>query len=203
MKGPSEFITLARVVKTQGRHGEVAVELHSDIPNRLHQGLRLLALAEDGSRRELQIEDAWPHKEFVVLKFAGVDSISDAEPLAGCELQVPRSERAQLEQGAAYVSDLLGCTLADHGKEVGVISDVRFGAGEAPLLVVGSGKSELEIPFAQEFLVRVNLEAKRIEMNLPEGLLDVNAPLTAEEKKQQKHLTAENAEIAEKETRRD
>ncbi len=186
MNGPSDFITLARVVKTQGRHGEVAVELHSDVPGRLHQGVRLLALAEDGSRRELRVEDAWPHKEFLVLKFAGVDSISEAEPLVGCELQVPRSERAQLEEGAAYVSDLVGCTLADHGKEIGVVSDVRFGAGEAPLLVVGSGKNELEIPFAQEFLLRVDLDAKRIEMNLPEGLLDVNAPLTAEEKKQQR-----------------
>lgn len=181
-----EFITLARVVKTQGRHGEVAVELHSDVPDRLHQGLRLLVWAEDGSRRELTIEDAWPHKDFVVLKFAGVDSISEAEPLVGCELQVPRSERAQLEESAAYVSDLVGCTLAVHGKEVGEVSDVRFGAGEAPLLVVGSGKSELEVPFAQAFLVRIDLEAKRIEMNLPEGLLDVNAPLTEEEKERQK-----------------
>ena len=180
-----EFITLARVVKTQGRHGEVAVELHSDIPDRLHQGLRLFALAEDSSRRELKIEEAWPHKEFVVLKFAGVGSISEAEPLVGCELQVPRSERAQLEEGAAYVSDLVGCTLADHGKEVGLVSDVRFGAGEAPLLVVGSGKNELEVPFAQAFLMRVAFGAKRIEMNLPEGLLDVNAPLSAEEKQRQ------------------
>jgi 16S rRNA processing protein RimM len=186
MNGPSEFITLARVVKTQGRHGEVAVEVHSDVPDRLHQGLRLFALAQDGKRRELKIEDAWPHKDFLVLKFAGVDSISEAEPLVGCELQVPRSERAQLEEGAAYVSDLVGCTLADHGKEVGVVSDVRFGAGEAPLLVVGPGKSELEIPFAQEFLARVDLEAKRIEMNLPEGLLDVNAPLSEEEKQRQR-----------------
>ena len=191
MNGPSEFITLARVVKTQGRRGEVAVELHSDVPDRLHQGLRLLALAEDGNRRELQIEDVWPHKDFLVLKFAGVESISEAETLAGCELQVARSERAELDEGAAYVSDLVGCTLADHGKDVGVVSDVRFGAGEAPLLVVGSGKSELEIPFAQAFLVQVDLEGKRIEMNLPEGLLEVNAPLTAEEKRQQRALSNE------------
>ena len=146
----------------------------------------MLAMAEDGSHRELQIEDAWPHKDFLVLKFAGVDSISEAETLVGCELQIPRIERAQLEEGALYVSDLVGCALSDHGKEVGVVSDVRFGAGEAPLLVVGAGTSELEIPFAQEFLVQVDVERKRIEMNLPEGLLDVNAPLTAEEKKQQK-----------------
>ena len=182
----TEFITLARVLKTQGRRGEVAVELHSDVPDRLQRGLRLLVLGEGGSRRELKVEDAWPHKDLLVLKFRGIDSISDAEQLVGCELQVPRAERAELQQGWSYVSDLVGCLLLDAGKRVGEIRDVRFGAGEAPLLVVGSGKGELEIPFAQEFLVRVDLEGKHIEMNLPEGLLEVNAPLTEQEKRQQK-----------------
>ena len=180
-----EFVTLARVIKTQGRHGEVAVQVHSDIPDRLHPGLRLFALAQDNSRRELQIDDAWPHKDWLVLKFAGVDSISDAELPIGSELQVPASERAELEAGAAYVSDLIGCVLFDRDREIGAIRDVRFGAGEAPLLVMGSGKNELEIPYAQEFLVRVDLEGKRLDMNLPEGLLEVNAPLTEEEKREQ------------------
>ncbi|MBO0910158.1 MAG: 16S rRNA processing protein RimM [Acidobacteria bacterium] len=180
-----EFITLARVVKTQGRRGEVAVEVHSDIPERLHAGLRVFVLAEDGRRGELRIENAWPHKDWLVLKFAGVDSISGAEPLVGSELQVPLSERAELEPGAAYVSDLVGCVLVDRERELGVVSDVRFGAGEAPLLVVGSGKSELEIPYAREYLLRVDLGDKRIEMNLPAGLLEVNAPLSEEEKRVQ------------------
>src|SRR5205823_483966 len=151
----TNFVTLARVIKTQGRHGEVAVEVHTDIPGRLHAGMKIFALAEDDSRRQFQIEDVWPHKEWLVLKFAGVDSISDAEILVGSELQVPASERAQLKPGAAYVSDLIGCMLLDRGREVGVVSDVRFGAGEAPLLVVGSGKHEHEIPYAQVFLERV------------------------------------------------
>jgi 16S rRNA processing protein RimM len=174
------------VAKTQGRRGEVAVEVHSDVPGRLQVGMRVFALAEDSSRRELKIEDAWPHKNYVVLKFVGIDSISDAEPLVGSELQVPRSERAPLEPGAAYVSDLVGCVLFDGGHEVGAVKDVRFGAGEAPLLVVIAGKNEFEIPYAQEFLKQVDLEHRRIEMALPEGLLEVNAQLTQEEKQQQK-----------------
>jgi 16S rRNA processing protein RimM len=173
------------VVKAQGRRGEVAVEVHSDVPDRLHPGLRVLALADDGSRRELQIEDVWPHRHWLILKFSGVDAISDAEPLVRNELQVPVKERANLESGAAYVSELVGCALSDRGRPVGVVTQVRFGAGEAPLLVVGSGQAELEIPYAQAFLVEVDLEHKRIEMNLPEGLLEVNAPLTEEEKRQQ------------------
>jgi len=182
----ADFVTLARVVKTQGRRGEVAIAVHSDIPDRLRAGVRVFALGEDDSRRPLKIEDAWPHKDFLVLKFVGIDSISDADPLVGSELQVPLSERAELEPGATYVSDLVGCVLVDRDREIGIITDVRFGAGEAPLLVVGSGKNELEIPYAQEFLVRLDLERKYIAMSLPEGLLDVNAPLTNEEKQQQK-----------------
>jgi len=185
-------------MKTQGRRGEVAVEVHSDVPDRLHSGLRIFALGENGNRCELKIEDAWPHKDWLVLKFAGVDSISGAEPLVGSELQLPQSERAKLEPGAAYVSDLVGCALFDRGRDIGKVSDVRFGAGEAPLLVIGSGKNELEIPYAQAFLLRVDLEGKRIHMNLPEGLLEVNAPLTDEEKQHQKLLTAKSAEIAKK-----
>jgi 16S rRNA processing protein RimM len=95
----SDFITLARVVKTQGRIGEVGVEVHSDVPDRFVEGMRLFALAQDGSRRELTVEDLWPHKGLLVLKLAGIDSISDAETLLRCELQVPAEERATLEPG--------------------------------------------------------------------------------------------------------
>jgi 16S rRNA processing protein RimM len=178
---------VARVVKTQGRHGEVAVEVHSSAPERFVEGLKLLALAEDGSRRELQIEAAWPHKGQLVLKFEGVDSISEAETLRGCELQLPWDRRAQLESGWTFVSDLIGCAVFDEDREIGKIEDVRFGAGEAPLFIVKSGSKEYEIPFAEAYLASVDLERRKICMKLPEGMLEVNAPLTAEEKEQQRH----------------
>src|SRR5215472_1676345 len=92
----ADFVTLARVVKTQGRRGEVATEVHSDIPDRLHAGVRVFALGEDDSRRELKIEDAWQNKDFLVLKLIGIDSRSDAEPLVGNELEVSLGYRAEL-----------------------------------------------------------------------------------------------------------
>jgi len=173
------------VRKTQGRHGEVAVELHSDVPDRFRVGLRLFALAPDNNRRELRVEELWPHKGQLVLKFAGIDSISDAEALIGCELQVPRSERAQLESGWNYVSDLVGCAVFDAGREIGKIEDVQFGTGEAPLLIVVEGNKRYEIPYAEAYLKSVDFERKQIQMQLPEGMLELNAPLTAEEKQQQ------------------
>ena len=181
-----EFITLARVRKTQGRRGEVAVELHSDVPDRFRAGLRLFALAPDNSRRELHVEELWPHKGLLVLKFAGIDSMSDAETLIGYELQVPRSERAQLESGWNYVSDLVGCVVFDADREIGKIEDVQFGTGEAPLLILVEGNKRYEIPYAEAYIKNADLEHKQIRMQLPEGMLELSAPLTAEEKQQQR-----------------
>lgn len=176
------------MAKTQGRRGEVASEILSDIPGRFVVGMKLLALPResDGNRRELQVEDIWPHKGLLVIKFAGVDSISQAEALVGCELQVPRNDRSTLQPGWTYVSDLVGCALLDHGREIGRIEDVHFGAGEAPLLAVRAAAAGLiEVPFAEAYLDAVDVERRQVRMKLPAGLLEVNAPLTAEEKRQQ------------------
>ena len=133
----------------------------------------------------MHVEELWPHKGLLVLKFAGVDSISDAEVLIGCELQVPRAERAPLESGWSYVSDLMGCVVSDGGSEIGKVEDVQFGTGEAPLLIVGAGSKRYEVPYAEAYLKSIDLERKQIYMQLPEGMLELNAPLTAEEKEQQ------------------
>src|ERR1700722_15574483 len=175
-----EWITLAVVIKIQGRHGEVAAELHTDVPDRFRADMELSALTKSGERRDVKIEDLWPHKSFLVLKFRGIETINDAEPFVGAELQLPSSERANLEPGWTYLSDLIGCTVFDGQREIGAIEDVQFGAGEAPLLVVrnkdGEAKLPYEIPFAEAYLERLDLKQKQVRMKLPEGLLEVNAP---------------------------
>ena len=176
------------MVKTQGRHGEVGAEVLSDVPDRFTVGMKLLALPQgrEVSRREVEVEELWPHKGLMILKFAGVDSITDAEALVGCELQVPGSQRSKLEAGWNYVSDLTGCTVLDEGREIGRIEAVQFGAGEAPLLIVrDAAKRLVEIPFAEAYLEGVDIERKQVRMKLPEGLLEVNAPMTPEEKQEQ------------------
>ena len=151
--------------------------------------MRLWALAKDGDgpRRELKIEELWPHKGHLVLKFEDIDSISEAEPLIGCELQVPASERSKLEPGWVYVSDLVGCVVFDGDREIGVVQDVQFGAGEAPLLIVQAEADQYEIPYAEAYLKSTDIGHKKIVMTLPEGMLELNAPLTADEKEQQKN----------------
>ena len=177
------------MAKAQGRIGEVAADLYTDFPERFEQRTRVYLLDAAGSRRELQIEQHWFHKGRVVLKFAGVDSISQAEQLAGCEVQLPKQERTPLESDEVYVSDLVDCQVFDGGREVGKVADVMFGAGEAPLLIVrGMAKAPYEIPFAEAYLADVDPAKKQVRMRLPEGMLEVNAPLSEEEKREQKRI---------------
>jgi|SRR5579859_769439 len=196
--GEDTFVTIARVAKTQGRKGEVAATLLTDFPERFETRRRLFALcqrspggargAAEGDRRELQLENHWFHKGMVVFKFAGVDSISEAEMLVGCEIQLPRSERAELGEDEFYVSDLAGCMVTDSGRDIGRVKDVQFGSGEAPLLVIEGGK-ELLVPFAAAYIEKIDLEHKQVSMKLPEGMLELDAPLSREEReRQQKKL---------------
>jgi len=161
------------VLRTQGRRGEVAAELHTGVRERFHAGLRVLALDKLDCRRELVIEDSWPHKGLVVLKFRGVENISQAQTLVGCEIQVPRAERLPLPRGEFYVSDLAGCAVFNRGAEVGRIAEVRFGCGDAPLLTVKAGASEYLLPLAEAYLVNVDLKGRRLDMDLPEGMLEL------------------------------
>ena len=167
-------------------------ELHTDFPERFAERTTLWGLAPDGNRRELKLDEHWFHKGGVVLKFAGVDSISDAERLAGAEIQVPSEHRTKLEPGTAYVNQIVGSDVWINGgrRFLGRVREVQFGAGEAPLLAVQlpvcATHDEVLIPFAEEFVKNFDAAGKRIDMELPEGLLDLDAPLSKEEKQRQK-----------------
>jgi len=169
---PEAFVTIAKVTKTQGRKGEVAALLLTDFPERFAVRKRLFALDPSDRRSELELEEHWFHKGGVVLKFSRIDSISQAEALVGCEIQIPSAERAELAGDSVYVSDLVGCTVSDGGREIGRIENVQFGSGEAPLLVV-KGTKEILIPYAAEYVELLDLEHKKLAMKLPAGLLDL------------------------------
>jgi len=175
------YITLARVVKPQGNKGEVAAYLTTDFPEKFAERKKLFALFANGTRRELTLEDYWPHKGRIILKLAGVDSINDAELLKGCELQVPLQERVKLQAGSYFVSDLVGCEVFDTSggstENIGHINHVQFDAGDAPLLTVAHGANEHMVPFAEDYIMQVDTVAKRIELKLPEGLLELNNPV--------------------------
>jgi 16S rRNA processing protein RimM len=192
-----DFVLLARLVRTQGRHGELIAEILTDFPERFSERLHVWLLAPDAmaAPREAEIERHWPHKGRIVLKFAGIDSISSATALSGWHVAIPREQRVPLADDAIYIADLIGCHVIDEaagGVDLGPVLGVERGSGGAPdLLVVQHGRDELLIPFAKTFIVQIDLAAQVLRMRLPAGLAAINAPLTDEERAAQRQIGEE------------
>ncbi|MGD0829795.1 MAG: ribosome maturation factor RimM [Terracidiphilus sp.] len=187
---------LARIRRPQGRKGEVFADLLTDFPEKFAERKQLWLLSESSASqsaksilagsfpREVELIAHWLHKGGIVLHFAGIDSISAAETLNGLTVAIPQSERAPLAGDEVYIPDLIGCTLFDVARvdhsdsepiSVGVIEEVDRSAGPVALLVVNGASGEVLIPFAKSYLRKIDLKARRVEMALPEGLIDLNA----------------------------
>jgi len=150
----------------------VAESLGSE-PDRFATGLKvtLLPSLEGGEGRRAELERSWIHSGQLVLKFIGVDTRTDAEALQGWFVCVPQEERQPLEQGQHYLSDLVGCEVVAAGdRTIGVVSGWQDVGGPV-ILEVGS---DLLIPFVPQICVNVDVEARRILVELPEGLEELN-----------------------------
>lgn len=187
------WIVVAHLLRPQGRKGEVLAELLTDFPERFKEQTRVF-LASPGFKgepeeaRQAEVVAFWlpvgKNDGRIVLHFAGVDSITDAETLAGLDVIVPHEERQALDDDAVYISELIGCTVYDGDAAVGVVDDVQFATtadgarrldDAAPLLAVTSpAGEEILIPFVKAFLTGVDTVGRRIDMQLPDGLEDVN-----------------------------
>jgi len=184
MTAAEQWVWLARIRRPQGRKGEVLAEILTDFPEKFAERRQHWLLSEDARAaappREVTLVDHWLHKGSVVLHFAGVDSITAAETLAGLVVAIPLAERAPLSDDEVYIADLVGCTLVDVAGAapvaVGEIEDVDRTAGPVALLVVRGASGEVLVPFAKSFLRKLDLDGKRLEMALPEGLVDLNPP---------------------------
>jgi 16S rRNA processing protein RimM len=185
------WVHIARLIRPQGRRGEVLAEILSDFPNRFAE-MREAFLWRGDKHPPIPIllENSWLHKGKIVLKFAQVDSISAAEALRGADLVISAAERMPLQSDEVYISDLIGCECAEVPQDgdgpphhLGTIRDVLRQEQTVDLLIVaGADGNEYEIPFAKAYVLNIDLAARRVEMRLPAGLLEVNAPLKDEER---------------------
>lgn len=173
---PGDWVALARIVKPQGRHGEMAAELFTDGVERFSQLQRVVLFPVAGAPETFPLERAWPHQGRVVLALGGIGDIDAARRWVGAEVRVPLAERIVPAPGRYFISDLRGCTVWDHGRALGQVSGWTELPGAAPLLEVASPDGEILIPFAAAYLRRVDLTARRIEMDLPAGMAEVNHP---------------------------
>lgn len=186
------WVLVAKLIRPQGRNGEIVAEILTDFPERFRERPQLFLIPPPRigtAARQVVVENFWFLRSRLILKIQGIDSINGAEALRGYEVAIPASDRAPLEEGSFYISDLVGCRVFDlnrAGTEIGEVSDVDRRSSSTELLVVRGPtiqgpESEVLIPFVRDYLVRIDTAERRIEMRLPEGLLDINTPVDQEE----------------------
>jgi 16S rRNA processing protein RimM len=169
----TSLVAIGRVVKPQGRKGEVAVETFSDRPDRFPALRRAWLPAAGGGAREVAVSSCWPHKGRFVLKLDGVDSIEAAEALRGQELRIREEELSALPAGSYYHHQLRGLRVEDGaGGALGQVEDILETGGEAPVLVVRGPRGETLVPLAESFVREVDLAGGRLVVVVPD-LVDI------------------------------
>ena len=174
--GSVELVLVARVARPRGVKGEVACDLLTDFPERFERVDELIAVFSGGRRERVALEGHWLHGGRVILKLGGYDTPEAAAALAGCELAVPESEAVELEEGEFYDWQLEGCRVETvGGREVGAVREVLHTGGEAPVLVIRdeAGRENL-VPLAESICVGIDVAAKLIRVDAPEGLLELD-----------------------------
>ena len=167
------MVTVGRVVRPHGNRGHVVIAPETDFADErfrvdeqvyVQRGEEIVALTVTASR---------PQAGRWIVGFGGVGSIDDAETLRDAELRIATEALRPLDAGAFYVHDLVGCEVrTTTGARVGTVARVDLGSG-IPMLVV-EGRGEVLVPFASEICRRVDPAGRVIEIDPPEGLVDLN-----------------------------
>jgi 16S rRNA processing protein RimM len=166
-----DWVAVAALGRPWGNRGELTAVSLSSKPERF---ARLKQVRLMGAGAVYEVEHVREHDGALLFKFRGIDSISDAEPLRGAEVQVPLAERVTLEPGEYFHSDLIGCEVRERasGRVVGRVTNFEEYGGP-PLLEIDGGR--MLIPFVKAICTDIRPAERLILADLPEGLEDIRA----------------------------
>lgn len=174
----SEWVTIAILGRPRGNRGELQALSLSDSPGRWESLSRVFLFRDEQALGEFKAENVWWHGGRLILKWVGIDSISAAEQLQGAEVRVPFEERAPLGTGEYFQSDLIGCELIDRasGEPLGTVTGWEELGGPVPSAGLMEIDGDWLAPFSPAICREVDLSGRRIVVDLPVGLKEVNRP---------------------------
>lgn len=168
-------VVVASVRRPHGLRGEVLVDMQSDVPDRLAPGDRVEVVFRDGQRSAMQVEERRRHARGTLIRLEGIDERSQAEALRGAQLEVQRRETPPAPEGSYYYFELMGCRCVDRREgELGQVTGI-FEDGGGLILEISDGRQQILIPFVREFVRALDVADGRIELELPEGLVETCA----------------------------
>jgi 16S rRNA processing protein RimM len=165
---------VGRIARAHGVRGQVIVNPETDFPDERFQAGAELFIERGGAVEPIKVTTVRFHRERPIIGIAGVETMNDAEALAGLELRVPTDRLVTLPPDTFYRHDLVGCQVTTRGgRAVGLVRDVEGTVGGSRLVVDGPG-GEVLIPLVAVICTEVDPAAKRIVIDPPDGLLEVN-----------------------------
>jgi len=169
----SELLLVGRVARAHGNKGQVIVNSDTDFPaDRFAEG-NVLVVEQAGQQVERRIVSVRFQQGRPIIALEGVETMNDAEALAGAELKMPASALGPLPGNTYYRHDLVGCEVKDTaGRAIGRVAGVE-GPLERSRLVVEGERGEVLIPMVEGICVSVDAAAKVIVVDPPEGLLEL------------------------------
>ena len=162
---------LGEVIKTHGLNGEVSISLEVDFPDE-YQDLESVFLEQQGKLIPFFIATIQVNGNKALVKFEDIETLDDARAIVKSKLYLPLSALPELEEGQYYFHDLVGCEVYEENIKLGAIKEVIDLNGNQLIVIHSKGK-EVLIPHKDEILTSVDTEAKKVMVNLPEGLLDI------------------------------
>lgn len=167
VRTPAERVEVGRILRPHGIRGEVVVEPFSEIEKRFEAGAELLLAS-----RSVTIAEVRPHRGALLVRFEGVADRTAADALRGGVLEVPREAVPEAPEGTWYYFELVGCRCLDRREgDLGEVADVVEDGGGL-LLDVRKESRRLLVPFVRELVLEVDPGERRIEVDLPEGLIE-------------------------------
>jgi 16S rRNA processing protein RimM len=170
----ASMVRVGRVTRPWGNRGEVTVAPDTDFGDtRFSAGAEIFVQRAD-EIVPVTVAEGREQRGWWVVRFSGVDSIDAAETFRGAELRVPADTLQPLESGRFYVHDLLGCDVRRiDGSRVGRVERVDLATG-VPQLAVDAGGEEILVPLVDAICRRIDVTEKVIEIDPPEGLIELN-----------------------------
>ena len=168
-----DSIVVGKVRKPHGVRGEVVVEILSDVEGRFGPGADVEIVQGSVPRRKARIAAARRTKGEAIIRFEGIENRDDASELRGALLEIARTEVPSAPEGSYYFFELVGCVCEDIREgELGTVERVLEDGGGL-VLEINKGSETLLIPFVRAYLTEMDRVGRRIEVDLPEGLVEI------------------------------
>lgn len=166
-----DFLEVGKIINTHGLRGEVKIVTWTDSPE-VFEELKFCIAKMRGVETRLDIKNIKYQKNNIIVAFSQLTSIEEAEKLKNATLLVPREELGELPEGVYYIADLIGCEVFDKNGKIGDLVDV-FGTGSNDVYdIKREGKKNLLVPIIDGVLQSVDIENKKIIIEIPKGLED-------------------------------